>query len=205
MAISELDATLVTVGKPVDGGSIWISFADSPTLPTDASTKMSTLTDFESLGELSSEGIVRSDSKSTTTHKGWHGTPLLVSDEGTDKTFKFTAVEYARGTVAKMKYGPDNVTVGTDGQWTQINETENLPLTRVSIVFDVLESNGYLDRKVIKRAMITGLEDTGYTQGDLIGVGVSFAVLSAGDGTGVDVVHYRAKPSTLNGTGSTGA
>lgn len=50
---ADIDPSLVTTGSPVEGGCVYTSFKANPTLPADATTKISTLTDLVSLGDLS--------------------------------------------------------------------------------------------------------------------------------------------------------
>ncbi len=200
MAISELDSSLVTVGNPVDGGSCFTSFKSDAALPTDATTKMSTLTDFESLGELSDNGFTESKSVSTDAKKGWHGTTLLVVTTDEDKKYKAEFVEVNRPAVAKLRYGADNVTADTDGSVSKIEDRFGVDTT-VPLVFDELESNGYLRRTVVKKARVTSFDDVGHKRGDLIMYGMEFTVLDPGDGSPA-VTIYRAKPVASSGAGT---
>jgi len=200
MAISELDSSLVTVGNPVDGGSCFTSFKSDVTLPTDATTKMSTLTGFESLGELSDNGFTESKSVSTDAKKGWHGTTLLVVTTDEDKKYKAEFVEVNRPSVAKLRYGADNVTEGTDGSVSKIEDKFGVD-TIVPLVFDELESNGFLRRTVVKKARVTSFDDIGHKRGDLIVYGMEFTVLDPGDGSPA-VTIYRAKPAASSGAGA---
>lgn len=198
MAISDLDSSLVTVGKPVDGGCCYTSFKANAALPTDATTKMSALTDFESLGELSDNGFTESKSVSTETKKGWHGTSLLVVTTDEDKKYKVEFVEVDRPTVAKLRYGADNVTAGEDGSVSAIHDRFGVD-TIVPLVFDELESNEFLRRTVVKKARVTSFDDVAHKRGDLLVYGMEFTVLDPGDGSS-SVEIYRAKPaSTGNG------
>ncbi|MGN0034644.1 MAG: hypothetical protein ACI364_02825 [Coriobacteriales bacterium] len=197
--MSELDSNLVTLGKPVEGGVMWVNFGDSPTLPTDATTKMSTLEGWESVGELSEDGVTDSTDISTTTHKGMHGTPLIVSKDETEKTYKVTGLEFLRAALMKLRYGVGNVT--SDGEtWTTIEETTTLPDVIVPIVFDFLCTNGELLRTVVKKAQVTDIDDGAWAPGDMVGAGLTFTVLDPADGTAKDIIHYKAKPITTTTT-----
>ena len=200
MAINDLDSSLVTTGNPVDGGSCYTSFESGAALPTDATTKMSTLTGFESLGELSDNGFTESKSVSTETKKGWHGTSLLVVTTDEDKKYKAEFVEVNRPAVAKLRYGADNVTAGTDGSVSKIEDRFGVDIT-VPLVFDELESSGYLRRTVVKKAHVTSFDDVGHKRGDLIMYGMEFTVLDPGDGSPA-VTIYRAKPAASSGAGT---
>ena len=200
MAINDLDSSLVTTGNPVDGGSCYTSFKPGTALPTDATTKMSTLTGFESLGELSDNGFTESKSVSTDAKKGWHGTTLLVVTTDEDKKYKAEFVEVNRPSVAKLRYGADNVTERTDGSVSKIEDKFGVD-TIVPLVFDELESNGFLRRTVVKKARVTSFDDIGHKRGDLIVYGMEFTVLDPGDGSPA-VTIYRAKPAASSGAGT---
>lgn len=193
MAMKEIDDTLATVGKPVDGGCVWTSFAENPTLPTDATTKMSTLTSFESLGELSENGYTEAQSNSTTKHKGWHGSVVLVSNDGQENTYKVEFIEPNRPAVAKLRYGRGNVTTVTDGSIASIKGVIG-SLETVPLVIDELESNGYLRRTVIKKASIDSFDDVPHKRGDLLVYGMTFTAIA--DEKNQYMTVYRAKPAS---------
>lgn len=196
MTVEELDASLVTVGKPVEGGACWASFADKPNYPTNATSKMSENSDYESAGELSTDGFTEGTNVSSTKFKGWHGTTVLTQVEEQTDTFKTQFIEVARGTAAKLRYGKDNVEVdNATGAYTAIRKAK-INDDVVSLVFDELESNGYLTRTVIKRCKIDQLDDVPHKRGELMVYGMTFTVLDATDGTGEPVSTYRAKPAT---------
>lgn len=193
MTISEIDSTLVTVGQPVEGGACWVSFADDPAYPTDAATKMSTIADYESAGELSENGFTEGKSVSSTNHKGWHGKVLLATVDETTNTYQAEFVEVSRGTAAKLRYGKANVTVAVDGSVTKIEDT-SFNDDEVSLVFDELESNGFLRRTVVKRCKVTEMDDVAHQKGSLMVYGMTFTVLEPADG-GAAIVIYRAQPA----------
>lgn len=187
-----IDATLVTVGNPTEGGCCYTSFEASPTLPTDATTAMSTLSGFVSLGEVSENGFTESRSVETTDHKGWHGTVVMTSVDGETNKFKAEFLEINRPAVAKLRYGADAVTAGADGSVSQI-DYKAYAGKAVPLVFDELESNGYLRRTVIKKAVVTSFDDVPHQQGSLMVYGMEFTANDPDDG-GAPVTVYRAKP-----------
>lgn len=194
MPVKEIDATLVTVGQPVDGGACFVSFADAPTYPADAATAMSTLTGYESVGELSENGFTESKSISSTNLKGWHGKNLLAVTDDTTNTYKVELAEVSRGTSAKLRYGKDNVTVNAeDGSWSKISDN-SVNDDKVSLVIDELESNGYLRRTVVKRCKVTSFDDVAHTKGALMVYGMTFTALDPADGSAA-IEIYRAKPA----------
>lgn len=198
MTVQELNSALVTVGQPVDGGCCYVSFNGGGTVPTDATTKLSTLTGFESAGELSENGFTETKSVSSNTFKGWHGTTLLITNDDETNTYKIEFVEVNRGTVAKLRYGENNVVVDSDGAVTSIADN-GINDDEVAIVIDELESNGYLRRTVVKRAKVSNVDDVAHQKGSLMVYGFEFTVLEPTDGSAA-ICIYRAKPTTSSTT-----
>lgn len=191
--LSEIDATLTTVGKPGDGGCCYTNFGAAPTFPADATTKLSTLEGWESLGELSTDGFTESKSVSAEELKGWHNTTLQVADGDESKKYKAVFVEVNRPTAAKVRYGNSNVKAGVDGSVSHIADKYGVDTT-VPLIFDELESNGYLRRTIVRKAHVTGFDEIAHRRGSLMGYGVEFTVLDPGNGVNpVDI--YRAKPA----------
>lgn len=186
-----IDTSLVTVGQPVEGGCCWTSFADAPTLPTDATTAMGTLADFESLGELSENGYTESTSATSNKFKGWHGSVVLTTISDTENTYKLEFIEPYRPTVAKLRFGKDNVTVDEAGVVTAI-KGKALSNVTVPLVIDELESNGYLRRIVVPKASIDSFDDVAHQKGSLLVYGMTFTAIEV---DGVMFNTYRAKPA----------
>lgn len=194
MAKSDIDASLVTVGKPVDGGCVYIAFGDSPTLPTDAVAKASTLTGFESLGEVDENGLTESKSIETTDFKGWHNDVLLTNVTGDTNTYKLAFVEYSRPAVAKLRYGDDSVAADADGNVTHVG-VGSYKATPHPIFIDELLSNGWLHRTLIKKAVVTGFDDISHVQGSLMVNGMTLTANKPDDGSDA-IEHFFAKPGS---------
>lgn len=191
--MADIDASLVSVGKPVEGGCVYVDFTPG-TYPTDAATAMSTLSNYESAGEVSENGYTESRSLSTTDHKGWHGSVVLTSIDDDTKTYKIEFIEVARGTAAKLRYGAKNVTLNDDGSVKKIVDS-TFSGDPISLVIDELESNGNLRRTVIKKAVVTSFDDVTHQRGSLMSYGMTFTVNDPDDGSEA-IEIYRAKPST---------
>lgn len=193
MAINDIDSSLTTTGKPVDGGCVWVAFEKPKALPTDATTKMSTLAEFVSLGELSTNGFTESKSVSTTDHKGWHGTVVRTSIDEVTNTYKIECIEPNRPAVAKLRYGAASVTEGNDGSVSKISD-KGYDGKPVPLVIDELESDGYLRRTVVKAAVVTSFDDVAHKRGALMAYGFTFTANEPEDGSAA-IEIYRAKPS----------
>lgn len=191
--LNDIDSKLSTFGDPGKGGSCWTSFLEHPTLPTDAATKMGTLTGWESLGELSENGYTESKSITTNKAKGWHGSVILSSISEEEHTFKVEFCEPNRPSVAKMRYGVDNVETGADGGVSHIKGVVGSGVS-VPLVFDELESGGFLRRTVVRRATIDSFDDTPHNKGALVVYGMTFTALAEDGENMFDI--YRAKPAS---------
>ena len=189
MATKDIDTSLVTTGQPVEGGCCYTSFKENPTLPTDATTKMSTFEDFESLGELSENGYTEGRSVTNNKFKGWHGSVVLTCISEEDRTFKVEFIEPNRDSVAKLNFGAKNVETDEQGNVTHMKAMAGSDV-QVPLVFDELESNGYLRRTVVHKATIDSFDDVPHTKGSLLVYGMTFTAID--DDGFFDV--YRAKP-----------
>ena len=193
MATTDIQASLSTTGKPVAGGCCYTAFTTPAALPTGATTKMSTLKEFVSLGELSTNGYTEGRSISTTNHKGWHGVTVITSIDDETNTYKAEFIEPARPAVAKLRYGDGAVTENEDGSVKEI-KVKPFDGKPHPLVFDELEDNGYLRRTVVKKAVVTSFDDTPHQKGALLVYGMTFTVNEPDDGSD-PIVIYRAKPS----------
>lgn len=190
---TKVDASLVTVGQPTEGGCAYICFGEAAKLPTDATTDISTLTDFESLGYISENGITESMSLTVNKHGEWGGKTILTTISKQEGAVKAEFEEINRGTVAKIRYGKDNVTVGTDGSVKSIKEGA-LPYQEYALVLDELECNGSLRRTVYPRIAIESFDDIAHQKGSLMVYGMTFTKLFDNEGNSAYV--YRGTVST---------
>lgn len=191
--LEDIDTSLITVGQPTEGGCVYVCIGTPASLPTDATTKMSTLTDFESCGLISENGFTLAKSVTKSKHKEWGGKNVLTSTTEKEITFKLEFLEISRPVVAKLKHGSKNVTVGDDGSVSHVKEVGIEADEKVALVIDELESNGYLRRTVIPCATVDSFDDEAHTKGSLLTYGMTFTVLVK-DNTNYD--EYRAKPAT---------
>lgn len=188
--LENIDYNQITVGQPTEGGCVYVSF-DGGELPTDASVAMSTLTKFESAGDISENGFTISQSRSTTKYKDWGKKTVLQTIDEDEFQCKLEFLETSRPVVAKLHYGADNVTVGEDGTVSAIDAVSGVSVT-VSLVIDELENGGYMRRTVVPKAQIDSIDDEVHQKGSLLVFGATFTALAASDGKAMHV--YRAKP-----------
>lgn len=189
---SAIDPSLTTTGSPVEGGCVYTSFKTAPSLPTDAVTKISTLTDLVSLGDLDEDGFTASKSVTNSEFKGWHGDIVRTKRTDEKHQFKLTLIESARSAAAKLRYGSKNVESLEDGSFSHIKAAAGTD-ERFPLVIDELEDTGCLRRTVIYCASIDSYDDVEHKPGDLVKYGFTFTVIKLAGKPYFDV--YRAKPA----------
>ena len=194
MALNDLEFDLATTGTPVEGGSVYIDLTGTATAPSNASTTLGT--GWVSLGEESDQGYTIKHSMNSTTHRGWHGKPIITDITDETNTFSVEFVEVNRGTVAKLRFGSGNVTTNSNGEVTAITAKSGA-ITSHPMVFEELESNGWKRRTYFPDAIITSIDDEPHRRGDLLVWGMTFTANE--DDTNGAYRVFRSAP-----TGATG-
>lgn len=175
------NANNVTAGKPKITGSVFRA-ALTATLPTDATTALPT--EFAELGYISDAGVVNSNSPSNTAIKAWGGDTVL--DVQTDKpdTFQMTFIETTREEVLKTVYGDDNVSGTYDSGITVTANSKEL--AGHAYVIEMITRTG-VKRVVIPNAKVTAVADISYTDGAVVGYGVTLSCYPDSSGN----THYE--------------
>lgn len=172
----------VSAGKPALNGAVYRA-ASGTTLPTDATTALSA--DFKCLGYCGEDGLVNSNSPSTTDIKAWGGdTVLTIQEEKTD-TFQVTLLEVLNADVLKAVYGSTNVS-GTLS--TGVTITANAKEAEEGVwAVDMLLNSSAVKRIVIPKGKITEIGDITYSGSDPIGYEVTITALPDASGN----THYE--------------
>ena len=173
----------VSAGKPALNGAVYRA-ASGTTAPTDATTALSA-DDFKCLGYCGEDGLVNSNSPSTTDIKAWGGdTVLSIQEEKTD-TFRVTLIESLNIELLKAVYNASNVS-GTLS--TGVTITANAKEAEEGVwVVDMLLNSNTVKRIVIPKGKITELGDITYSDSDPIGYEVTITALPDASGN----THYE--------------
>ena len=158
------NAKNVTAAKPKVGGAVFRAPLGT-TLPTDATTALNEA--FKSLGYISKDGLVNSNSPSNTSESAWGGDTVLNTQGEKADNFKFTLIEATDVEVLKAVYGDDNVSGTLEaGISVQSNAEENVPC---SWVVEMLLKNNTKKRIVIPNAAVTEVGDITYADNSAVG------------------------------------
>lgn len=172
----------VSAGKPAVGGAVYRA-ASGTTLPTDATTTLAAA--FKALGYCGEDGLVNSNSPSTSDIKAWGGdTVLTLQDEKTD-TFQFTLIEALNTEVLGAVYGSTHVS-GDLATGLTVEATADEQAEAVWVV-DMILNSSTKKRVVIPHGKISEIGDITYSDSDAIGYEITITALPDTDG----VTHYE--------------
>lgn len=186
-------STNVVFSKPKATGAL--SRATYGTkLPTDATSGLDNA--FKSLGYINEDGVNENHDLSSESVKDYGKTTVLVVDGGDDITVDFTLLEYTNPEVQKVLYGDDHVVVdGTELKAVKISDDakEICPYVAEHVL-----SNGIIERDVIPRAKVTGIDTIPHNADGAISVKVTLTCVA--DDDGVKIYKYFASPTASANT-----
>lgn len=156
----------VATGKPKVTGGIWRAPLGT-TLPTDATTALNSA--FVCLGYVSEDGVVNSNSPSTTDIKAWGGDVVLSPQSEKPDTFQFTLIEVLNSDVLKAVYGDANVTIASGVTKVSANSKEGK--AAVWVIETALR--GSYKRIVIPNGQVTEIGDITYKDEEAVGYQVT--------------------------------
>ena len=187
-----------SAAKPVSiGGGVYVGDVGT-TLPTDTTTTLAS--GFTALGYISTDGVTRSRSDSSTEHKVWGGTVVAVTDEGYTETIKFKVVDIESVEAFALAYGESTGTLAT-GITTK---SKAGPRPTKSYVVDMLLKDNAQRRLVIPRGMVSAVGDEVYKDSELIGVELTITAMADASGYTSYVYTKSAAASSGSGGGSGG-
>lgn len=177
----------VSTAKPKIGGAI----ASAPlgtTLPTDATSALPAA--FKSLGYISEDGLVNTNTPDSDTIKAWGGDTVASVQTEKEDTFQYTLIEATNIDVLKEVYGSGNVSGDLEtGITIQANAKD---LEEHVLAVDVVLKGGILKRIVIPNGKVSELGDINYTDEDAIGYETTLTAVP--DSAGNTHYEYIVKP-----------
>lgn len=175
------NALNVTAGKPMIGGAVHVAPLNTP-LPTTASEELDAA--FEDVGYISADGVKNDMSRSSASIRAWGGDEVLNIQNEKNDNFKYTMIEAKNPVVLKQVYGAENVEADENGISIKVNSKE---LTPHAWVFDMLLSDGSIQRDVIPNGKITNVDEVTYSDTAAVGYGTTLNCAPDEDGN----THYK--------------
>ena len=188
-----------SAAKPVSiGGGVSVAPVGTA-LPTSTAETLNQA--FTALGYISTDGVARSRSDSTTEQKVWGGPVVATTTEGYTETVKLKVVDLANVEALAMAYGDatgsfaEGITVKSGG-----GERPHR-----SIVVDAIGRDNAKLRTVIPDGVVTALGDRVYKDNELVGCEMTITAIA--DSTGHTVYEYIKQGTVAaasSGTETTG-
>lgn len=175
------DKNNVTASKPKIGGAVYRAPLGTA-LPKSATEELNA--DFKSLGYISEDGVVNSNSMTTEKVKAWGGDVVLEDETEKTDTMKMKFIEGLNVDVMKAVYGDKNV-VGDLKTGITIKANSE-PQAECCWIIDMI-LKGALKRVVIPNGKVTSVGDITYKNGQPVAYETTISATPDAEGQ----THYE--------------
>lgn len=175
------DKNNVTASKPKVGGAVYRAPLGT-VLPTDATSELNE--EFKSLGYISEDGVVNSNSMTAEKVKAWGGDVVLEDETEKTDSLKMKFIEGLNVDVMKAVYGDDNV-IGDLKTGITI-KANSVPQKECCWVIDMI-LKGALKRVVISNGKVTSVGDIAYKNGQPVAYETTISAIPDAEGQ----THYE--------------
>lgn len=180
----------IGAGKPAVAGGIYAcltsAIKDDTPLPTDATTDMSTLTHFKSLGYISEDGVTNENSPETEDTKSWDGATVSSIQTSKEDTFSWKMLEVLNEDVLKLLYGSANVTTASGATTIEATTDE---MEAYAYVIDMIIGEK-AQRIVIPNAKVNEVSEMTYSGSEVVGYEITVTAMPDPAREDKTVTHY---------------
>lgn len=165
-------------------GAVYVGPVNEATLPTDASTKMSTLSAFKSVGYISEDGITNAYSIDSEDTKCWGGVTVDSTVTGKTDNWQFKMISAKNAEALKIVYGDANVIMQGD-KVKEVKAAGGEPEAHSFVIDTIID--GEAARICIANGKLSEIGDMVYKSDEVLGYEVTISALADAN----DVTHHK--------------
>lgn len=169
----------ISTGKPLATGAIFFGPENSEgkaELPTNATTALGS--QYKCVGHIAQNSVSTTNNLSATSHLVWGGLEVLNTVDSFSKSFGFSCVE-TNETVMKAVWGAEAVKGDRETGMTVDYGPDGFDEVHVWVIM-LVHQNGAVERIVIPRGKISGLDNTSFQDSELVSYPIVVSALCGG-------------------------